>query len=113
MSEAQVLLYVVDGAAVQSIEDALSILYVVVKQLVGCDHCRLGACFGLLDQVRDSRAEFEVVDDGYWSPHAGTSYRALLSPSPRDDNEVMSAEDRGPDPGIRSGHRSGFAGRGS
>ena len=93
--EGQVVLYLVGGAGVQSIENVLPILRAkLVKQIVGADHTHVGVGFILSDKVSHRSRKLEVVNDAERSPHAWTSNRALLPPLPHDDDEVTSAEDR-------------------
>jgi hypothetical protein len=83
------------GAAVQPIENVRPILRgKLVQQLVGADHTHLAVGFVRSEQISHRLGEVTVVVDADRSPWARTPNRAPLPPTPQDDDQVTTAEDR-------------------
>ena len=99
-------------AVVESLENPLAILRAdLAQQLLSAESTHLGL-EGLLSQQRGHRlSKVAAVGNTYWSPFARPANRALLPPPPRDDKEILLAEDRPrmvaprPDAELRTGAR--------
>jgi hypothetical protein len=61
---------------------------------VSADGSRLDPVALLSQNRRHRLGKVAAVGSTYWSPFARPANRALLSPPPRDDEEIIPAEDR-------------------
>jgi hypothetical protein len=93
--EDQGAFYVARAAAVQPVEDALSILPAKrIQQFIGTKHTHVDAGLTFSEQISHRPRELQIVNNGSRSPLTGPSNRAYLPPPPHDDNEIASAKDR-------------------
>jgi hypothetical protein len=82
-------------AAVEPFENPFTILHPeLVEQSLSADSLRLSPGALLLHDPCHRLSEVPAVGDTYRSPFTRPANRALLSPPPRDDEEIVPAEDR-------------------
>ena len=95
VAEFEIALDLGGGAAVEPLEDPLTFLRAeTVQELVSADGSGLDPVALLSQNRRHRLGKVAAVGNTYWSPFARPANRALLSPPPRDDEEVIPAEDR-------------------
>lgn len=82
-------------AAVEPLENPFALLRAeLVQQLVSADSTRLSPGVLLSQQCRHRLGEVATIGYTYRSPFGRPANRALVPPTPRNDEEVMPAEDR-------------------
>jgi hypothetical protein len=82
-------------AAVEPLENPFTILRSeLVQKLVSTDGSGLNPRALFPENGRHGISKFAAVGDAYRSPFARPTNRALPSPPPRDDEEIIPTEDR-------------------